>query len=265
MTKIKLYAFTTLAVMCFSVLQAQNDMFVSQDLQADNEVLLVANNTHSIVVQDLATAADATHSVVAKSVQTPGELNYSGKWMIGAGINMVEDSGNQQFGDFFTLKHKNWGNPFYINTEYLYNSHFSLGATVLFNKYQSGKTIQGLIIQDASEPNYFAVDFAAKLFLREILSNYKFTPYVTAGTGYRNVGNYQAKSEAGNLVEVPKIQDITLNVGAGAYYWIDRSWGINFSYTGKFAMKAGANKDSKTNHLVSSLGVFYRFNNKNFK
>jgi hypothetical protein len=265
MTKIKLYAFTTFVVLCFSSLQAQNNMLVNQDITTDTQALIVSNDTHSIAAKPFETETDDMSSITAESIETPLELNYSGNWIIGAGINMIEDSGHQQFGDFFTFKHKNMGHPFYVNTEYLYNSYFSLGATLLFNKYQSGKEVQGNIIQDVSEPNYFAIDFFAKLFLKEVLHRHDFTPYVTAGPGYRSIGSYEAKSKTGNLVDVPKTQDITLNAGIGAYYWIDRSWGINFSYIGKFAMKAGANKGSKTNHLVSSLGVFYRFNNKNFE
>ncbi|MFH6769523.1 hypothetical protein V8G56_12300 [Gaetbulibacter aquiaggeris] len=259
MTKIKLCTFMTLVVFCFSMLQAQHEMPVNPFNQSDHEDQMDSNDMSSIVVQELATEISDKHAITTESVETPIELHYSGKWMIGAGINMVEDSGNQQLGNFFTFKHKNWGNPFYINTEYLYNSHFSLGATLLFNKYQSGKTIQGNIIQDASEPNYFAMDFSAKLFLREVLHRHVFTPYVMAGTGYRYLEGYQAKNQSGTLVDVPKTQDITLNAGIGAYYWIDRSWGINFSYMAKFAMKVGANDASKTNHLASSLGVFYRF------
>ena len=259
MTKIKLYAFTTLVVLCFSSLQAQNELFVNQDITTDTEALMLSNDKISIAAKHFETKTDDESSLTAESVEAPRELHYSGKWMIGAGINMIEDSGHQQFGDFFTFKHKNLGNPFYINTEYLYNSHFSLGATLLFNKYQSGKEVQGNIIQEGSEPNYFAIDFSAKLFLRDILHRHVFTPYVTAGTGYRNIGSYQAKSPTGNLINVGKTQDITLNAGLGAYYWIDRSWGINASYIAKFAMKVGSGDQSKTNHLVYSLGVFYRF------
>ena len=218
-----------LVILCFSVLQAQNAMLTNQS---------------DILVQDT----------------KPGsELGFSGKWVLGAGINMIEDSGQQEFVDFFTLKHKNWGNPFYISTEYLYNSQFSLGATFRFNKYQSGKTIQGLTIQEASEPQYFAIDFAAKLFLREILQRHDFTPYVTAGPGYRYVGSYQAENQSGNLVDAPKTQDITLNAGAGAYYWLGDCWGLNFDYMAKFALKVGANDTYKSNHMVTSFGVFYRF------
>ncbi|HEY5687869.1 MAG TPA: outer membrane beta-barrel protein [Yeosuana sp.] len=259
MTKIKLCTFTTLVVFCFSMLQAQHEMPVNPFNPSDNEEQMDAHDMSSIVVQEFATEISDKHAITTESVEAPIELHYSGKWLIGAGINMIEDSGHQEFGDFFSFKHKNWGNPFYINTEYLYNSHFSLGATLLFNKYQSGKEVQGLIIQDASEPNYFAMDFSAKLFLREVLHRHVFTPYVTAGTGYRSIDSYEAKSDTGNLISVGKTQDITLNAGIGAYYWIDRSWGLNFSYIAKFAMKAGANNDAKTNHLVSSFGVFYRF------
>ena len=146
-----------------------------------------------------------------------------------------------------------------LSAEYLTSSRFSVSTTFLFNKFQSGKDIQGLTIQSGEEPNYMAVDVAAKLFFRKILSKHILTPYITAGPGYRHIGPYQAKNASGMLVDVPKTQDITINVGLGTYYWINRSWGLNLNYTAKFAMKAGANKDYKTNHLVLAFGGFYRF------
>jgi outer membrane protein W len=218
----KFYAFVTLSVMYFSMLQAQVNPGGTTD------------------------------------------LNFSGRWIIGAGINMIEDSGHQKFGDFFTFKKKNLGTPFYVSAEYLINNKMSVSTTALFNKYQSGKQVQGLIIQDASEPSYFAVDVAGKLFVWDILAQRKFTPYFTAGMGYRNISTYEAGNNAGTQVAIPKTRDITLNTGLGAYYWLNNSLGLNFNYIAKFAMKAGANKNYKTNHLVSSFGVFYRFSNKNF-
>lgn len=239
MTKIKLMSFAIVVIVSVSVLKAQN-----------NRIRNISNASNSNTL---------VNSESAKDIETKTETHYSGNWIIGAGINMVENTGNQIFGDFFSFKNKNLGTPFMLSAEYLVDSQFSLGANILFNKYQSGKDVQGLIIQDESEPNYFAIDFAAKLFLREILHKHVFTPYVTAGAGYTNVSGYQAASSPENLVDVPKTQDITLNAGIGAYYWIDRSWGLNFNYIGKFTMKAGANDTYKTNHLVSSFSVFYRF------
>ena len=157
MTKIKFYTVITLAMMCFCTLQAQNDTIIPPPEKAPVYNKLMDSNYKGSKTEN--------QEQILPDTEPQSDLNYSGQWVIGAGINMVEDSVEQTFSDFFTLKHKNWGNPFYINTEYLYNSHFSLGATLLFNKYQSGKTIQGLSIQDASEPNYFAIDFSAKLFL----------------------------------------------------------------------------------------------------
>ena len=259
MTKIKSYVFTTLVCMCFTTLQAQNDSSVNQSSLTDTVEPINANASNAIETPYAETETEDKKTFEIAYLETPVELHYSGKWMISAGINMVEDSGNQQFGDFFTFKHKNFGQPLMLNTEYLYNNHFSLGATLLFNKYQSGKEVQGNSIQEGSEPNYFAIDFSAKLFLRDVLHRHVFTPYVTAGPGYRYIGSYQAQNAAGDLVAIGKTRDLTLNAGLGAYYWIDRSWGINFNYIAKFAMKVGSGDAYKSNHLVSSLGVFYRF------
>ena len=149
--------------------------------------------------------------------------------------------------------------PFMLNTEYLINNKYSASATILINKFQSGKIVNGLTIQSGDEPSYFAVDFAAKLFFRRVLDKHTFTPYVTAGPGYYSIAAYQAKNKSDILVSVPKTQDITLNAGLGAYYWINRSWGLNFSYMAKFGLKLSDTGNINSNQLVSSFGVFYRF------
>ena len=60
-----------------------------------------------------------------------------------------------------------------------------------------------------------------------------FTPYMTAGPGVRFIDGYQALDPTDNLVEIPKSKDVTINVGFGAFYWIGRTWGINFNYVAK--------------------------------
>ncbi len=225
MTTTKLHAFLILFFTCFSMLQAQTSPRIGGGTT---------------------------------------DLNFSGRWIIGAGINMIEDSGDQKFGDFFTLKHKNFGSPFFVSTEYLISNKISVSTTALFNKYQSGKLVNGFRIEDVSEPSYFAVDVAGKLFVWDVLAQRKFTPYFTAGVGYRHISDFEAENKLGTFVAIPKTRDMTLNTGVGAYYWISNNWGLNANYIAKFATKSGANKNYKTNHLVSSFGVFYRFGNKNF-
>jgi len=258
MTKIKLYTLITLALMCFCTLQAQNDTIPPPTEKAPVYNKLMDSNYKGSKTEN--------QEQTVPDTEPQSDLNYSGQWVIGAGINMVEDSGNQTFSDYFTLNNKNWGLPFFISTEYLTNSRFSFSATFLINKYQTGKLVQGNTIQEGDEPNYMAVDLAAKMFFRKILHKHVFTPYITAGAGYSSISSYQAISQSNNPVPVDQSNRITLNTGIGAYYWFGRTWGINFNYIAKFNLSAsndiGAFKD---NHLVSSFGVFYRFNNKNFK
>jgi hypothetical protein len=256
LTNIKLIAFTTLAFLCFSVLQAQNDTLVKPAKTPDYDKLMDSNYKNSKTTRQVETESEP---------EKKKKTNYAGNWIIGAGINVIEDSGTQNFSNLTESKYNHFGSPVMLSAEYLTKGKFSFSATFLLNKFQAGKDIQGLTIQSGDAPNYMAVDFAAKMFFRKILEKHVFTPYVTAGPGYRSIGSYEAKNQSGNLVDVPKTQDITLNAGLGAYYWINRNWGLNLNYMAKFALKVGANKDYKTNHLVPSFGVFYRFDTaKNF-
>jgi opacity protein-like surface antigen len=254
MTQTNLCVFTTCLVMCFSIAKAQNDSITEK-----------ANKYVYNSLMDSNFKQGKSASKVETKASSETDVNYSGNWMLGAGINMIEDSGHQSFGDFFSFKHKNSGNPFMVHVEYLINSQFSVSTTLLLNKHQSGKDVQGLTIQSASEPSYFATDVAVTYYVLDISSKHKFTPYATAGTGYRHISNYSAANQANVLVEIPKTRDITLNAGLGVAYWFHKNWALNMSYIAKFSLKAGANKNNKTNHLVSSLGVIYRLHNKNFE
>jgi len=246
-TQIKLTAFITLATLWAVSIQAQNDTLVKPAHVPDYDELMDSN------------FKDSTATRYVKTETGKKTKNYSGNWIIGAGINVIDDSGQQAFFNLTESKYNHFGSPLMLSAEYLTSNKFSLSATLLLNKFQSGKEVQSLTIQSGSEPTYMAVDFAAKMFFRRILDKHLLTPYITAGPGYRNIDSYQAKSQSGNLVDVPKTQDLTLNVGIGAYYWFSRSWGLNLNYMGKFAMKVGSNKHYKTNHLVGSFGFFYRF------
>ena len=250
MTKMKCITCTALVFLCFYGLQAQNDTLVKPATPADYDKLMDSNYKTSKTPRQ-----PETETAQEKKKKT----TYAGNWVIGAGINVIEDSGTQDFSNLTQSKYNHFGSPLMLSAEYLTHSKFSFSATFLLNKFQSGKEVQGLTIQSGSEPTYMAVDFAAKMFFRKILDKHVFTPYVMAGPGYRTIAAYQAKNASGTLVDVPKTQDITLNAGLGAYYWFSRNWGLNLNYMGKFALKIGSNKDYKTNHLVGSFGFFYRF------
>lgn len=237
--------------MGFAMLHAQNDTIVTPAKPTEYQKLMDSNYKDSVAVKYV-----STKTATEKETKLKKKANYSGSWIIGGGINMVEDSGQQTFADLFTIKHKNWGTPFMLSGEYLLNNRFSLSSTLLLNKYQGGKIIQFNTIQIGEEPNYMAVDVAAKIFVRKILYKHVFTPYVTAGAGYLTIDSYQAKSPSGNLVDIPETKKMTLNTSVGAYFWINRTMGINVNYMAKFGLKTGADKN---NHLVSSFGVFYRF------
>ena len=250
MTKIKFYTLITLAMMCFCTLQAQNDTIPPPTEKAPVYNKLMDSNYKGSKTENYEQALPDT--------EPQSDLSYSGQWVIGAGINVIQDPGTQNISALFKSKNNHFGSPLMLSAEYLTNSRFSFSATFLLNKLQSGKDIQGLTIQD-TEPTYMAADVAAKMFFRKILDKHVFTPYVMAGPGYRTIAAYQAENASGTLVDVPKTQDITLNLGFGAYYWFSRNWGLNLNYMGKFALKVGSNKDYKTNHLVGSFGFFYRF------
>lgn len=257
---IKLIATATCACLCSFILEAQNYTIANPTHQTDFDRVVSSNYNNPIASEDNDIDIDTEAGTIAVPATKVDEV-FFGKWIIGFGINSIVDSGTQNFSNLFKTNYNHVGLPFRFNTEYLYNTKLSFGGTILINSFQADKKIQGLTIQKGDEPTYFAVDFAVKLFLVRILNKHAFTPYVTAGPGYKYVSGYEAINDQDLLVQVPKTQDLTLNTSAGTYYWVNENFGFDLNFMAKFALKAGANKAYKTNHTVLSFGVFYRFKN----
>ena len=70
MTKIKLYGFTTLLVMCFSMLQAQNDTLINPVKITEYDKLMDTNYNDSIA---------AKYARIKKETDIKKKKNYSGQ------------------------------------------------------------------------------------------------------------------------------------------------------------------------------------------
>ncbi len=86
------------------------------------------------------------------NAQTKGNKRVNdsfGNWSIGAGINVVDDSGTEGK-DFFNTK-ENWNvsNPYLVSVEYYFDNQWSIVASGSINKYVSGKNIDstGVIVK----------------------------------------------------------------------------------------------------------------------
>jgi len=194
--------------------------------------------------------------------------NFVKNWSFGAGINIVDDSGNGLYiGD-----HWNISSPFAVSAEYHISNAFGFSALFTNNNYKEGKKIDGNFIAEGYEASYYAGDLAIKFYLRNWFNTPVLDPYIFIGGGYTNIGEYRASSgnydfnpdtddldENGNLM-VPEIGRFTFNAGFGMNIWISNHWGLMGAATGKYGFASGdyeRGTNSISNQIQYTMGILY--------
>lgn len=191
--------------------------------------------------------------------QNMARENYEKNWSFGAGINVVDDSGEGLGGIRNPNLYWNFSRPFYVSAEYYLNNEFSFMAMFSLNAYKEGKQIDNAIVMDGEEAGYFAADLMAKYSFRDVLQTYKFDPYFTAGFGLSSFGAFMAEfTEYGETTirDIKSTTDFTINAGFGFNYWISNTWGLNMNLMGKW----NTGNDFKSNVKQYSLGAVYFLN-----
>lgn len=159
---------------------------------------------------------------------------FKKRWIIGVGINAVNDSrynparGNTDFKNYFDPKVWDY-NLITVPVDYALNDNFYLNAMISNNSNKD------------HERKIFAADFNLKYsFVNLFPDDYWFEPYVLGGTGY-------------TWRDISKNNRFNFNFGVGTYFWLNDSWGINLQAAGKLTVK----KDLY-NYKQNTLALVYR-------
>lgn len=158
--------------------------------------------------------------------------HYKGEMTIGFGVNVVDDSGNEENEPVNYDGNMNFGGaPVTFSLEYYLTSKISISSKLSLNKYQEGKMINGNILT-GNGANFFAADFTGKYSFLELLNSKRFEPYLGAGFGFTTIGSYEVEP----TTEIPATAGVNLNGGIGLNFWISDTWAINVDATGKFGV-----------------------------
>ncbi|MGY8915145.1 MAG: OmpA family protein [Flavobacteriales bacterium] len=161
-------------------------------------------------------------------------------WVVGLGINIVEDTATP-FGDTFLRIKDTWNAvpyPSSISIGRNFSNGIGLKAVGSYNKYKVGKLIDGRI--NMAERDYYAIDGMLSYDLNKMFGETGwFDPFLQAGAGYSSIGN---------------LGRTTGNVGFGFNTWFNDTWGLNFNTMGKWGIEEGSTKQ-----IQHSAGVVYRF------
>lgn len=162
-------------------------------------------------------------------------------WIIGVGLNAVDDSGNV-FDGIFNVGQE-WNivpYPSRISIGRYFKSGLGVEAIATYNKYMEGNTIDNAIIME--DVPYYGFDARLTYDLNHIVGQMGwFDPYLGIGLGYTDANN-EGRG--------------TYNAVLGFRTWFSDRWGLDFSSTGKWAMTTS---DVVTNHIQHSAGVVYQF------
>ena len=197
-------------------------------------------------------------------------IEVAGDWLIGAGINVVGDGGNKDVHTILNKDSKHFSHPYLFTVEYMQNKRFSFLVSASFNSFKVGKKTDNYVLQGKKASNYFAVDIASKLYIRNILNSYIIEPYLFAGLGYTTIESFSIKPldtaipaivkvDEKGLWVVPEIGRITVNTGMGLNYWISNFVGLQGNVAAKWSLAAKKDKQFASNQLQFSLGGFYSF------
>ena len=170
---------------------------------------------------------------------TKKDTIITSSWIFGLGLNAVDDAGSE-FSNFFDVEN-NWNIvpfPSRLSVGRYFKNGLGLELIGSYNRYQEGKTIDGVVITE--DIDYYAADLRVSYDLNQILGETGwFDPYVGVGAGYTDANN-QGRG--------------TFNTSVGFRTWISDQFGLDFNSTGKWTM----NSENSTNHVQHAAGVVYR-------
>ena len=178
-------------------------------------------------------------------------------WLIGIGVNIVDDN-NYQFQKVFDAKNS-WNiRPFptRINVEKVLKFGLSVEGIANYNVYNKNNIILGRFSN--YKRNFFSFDVMAKYDLNEWFGEtYWFDPFVTSGIGFSSI-SAEKQVNAGDIKG--KAQNgLNYNIGFGFNLWVSEHLAIGTQALGKFGLGKLGLGNKNDNYTQYSFSVIYRF------
>ncbi len=171
---------------------------------------------------------------------TPKDSTVTSSWVVGVGVNIVDDSATPFGSDFLRIE-ETWNMvpyPSRVSLGKFFSNGIGIEAIGTYNRYKVGKLVDGEINDNLRE--YLAFDGKVSYDLNKLVGETgRFDPYIHAGGGYSSIGG---------------LGRTTFNTGFGFNTWLSDKWGVNLNTMGKWGLK-----ENSTKQLQHSAAVVYRF------
>ena len=122
-------------------------------------------------------------------VLTPRDSLVQSSWMVGAGWNFIDDSGDA-FNDFTTIRDQ-WNGvafPSRISIGRYFKSGIGLEAIASYNRYKKGNIIDNTINPEFKD--YYSIDSRISYDLNKVIGETAWwDPYVGLGIGYADAND----------------------------------------------------------------------------
>lgn len=176
-----------------------------------------------------------------KGIQSTKNMTGSNStWILGVGINAVDDSGGQ--GSPLLAIEERWNIAAYPS-RFSLGGYFASGVTVegilSFNRYKTEKLVED---PNPNEPYYTALDTRITYSISRLFGRGGWLdPYVGGGLGYTWANT---------------IGRGTFNATLGLRIWLSGHWGFDVASMGKWTMNTS---NGSSNHIQHSAGLLYKF------
>lgn len=163
-------------------------------------------------------------------------------WVLGAGINIIDDSGTGLSGKFNFTENYNYSAPISVSLEKRYHDDYGIALMFSHNRFLEGKRVNALILDE--EISFYAID-----------ANFKY--YISNNWQYAYRAMYEGYLTTGGGISVYEGERATIvNAGLGINIYLSERIRLNLQGLAKFY--PGSQNLLASNYFQYNIGLIFR-------
>ncbi|WP_378188269.1 hypothetical protein ACE939_07370 [Aquimarina sp. W85] len=164
-------------------------------------------------------------------------------WILGVGINLIDDSGTGLSGKFKISENYNYSAPISMSLEKRYHNDYGISVMLSHNRFLEGKRVNMQLLEDPI--SFYAID-----------TNFKY--YITNNWLYTERAMYEGYLTTGAGVSIYNQERATLiNAGLGVNIYLSER--IRLNLQGLAKLYPGSKNRLASNYYQYNIGLIFRF------